>query len=140
MDIFLKDLNIECFSYAYPYGIKNTISDLNLKKRYKIIRTTSKKIEKKAKNGNYYFNNNQIVNAIGLDKKYKHFNEKFFISALTYAKKNNKIIILYAHKPVLTANNEYEVEIKTLENICKFAKENNLVFYTLKDLGEMIKK
>lgn len=139
LKFFLDSLGIKSQSFVYPYGNKNSIFDSKLKNKFKIVRCTSQKIFKKIKLNNFFLSNSNIVYGLGIDKSYKHYDEKFFINALKYAKKNGKIIIFYAHKPVKKSTKTFEVEISTLENICKFVVDNQMRFYTLDDLNKFIK-
>ena len=56
-------------------------------------------------------------------------------SVLRYAKENNKIVILYAHKPVpVAASGEYQTSYLKVQEICKYVKENGMRFYNMRDL------
>ncbi len=92
-----------------------------------------------AKNSNFY-NGKVNVNGVGIDTKYKHFDHNYLIKILNHAKRNNKVVIFYAHKPVLKANKDYEVEMQTLEFICQYIRNNQMQFYTLNDLNKFRNK
>ncbi|MDP5027009.1 MAG: polysaccharide deacetylase, partial [Flavobacterium sp.] len=94
--------------------------------------------KKVADNANFY-NGTRLANGIGIDSNYEHFSLNYLIKVLNYAKKHNKIVVFYGHKPVGKATNEYEVDLKTLEMICQFVVENELKFYTLQELNSLKK-
>jgi len=126
-------------TFAYPFGAKNQTLDFELKKHFKIIRGTSKGNKKITDNSNFY-NGTRTLNGIGIDSNYEHFNLSYLNKVLKYAKKHNKIVIFYAHKPVKSATNEFEVEFQTLNLICNYVVNNNLKFYTMKELYDLKKK
>jgi peptidoglycan-N-acetylglucosamine deacetylase len=138
IEAFKKE-GIEIKSFAYPFGAKTQTLDFELKKHFEIIRGTAKGGKKVADNANFY-NGTRLANGIGIDSNYEHFDLNYIKKVLQYAKKHNKIVIFYAHKPVEKANNEYEVEMKTLQLICEFVKNNQLQFYTLKELNSLKKR
>ncbi len=137
IEAFKKE-GIEIKSFAYPFGAKTQTLDFELKKHFEIIRGTAKGGKKVANNSNFY-NGTQLANGIGIDSNYEHFDLNYIKKVLQYAKKHNKIIIFYAHKPVEKAIEKYEVEIQTLQLICEFVKNNQLQFYTLKELNSLKK-
>ena len=137
IEAFKKE-GIEIKSFAYPFGAKTQTLDFELKKHFEIIRGTAKGGKKVADNANFY-NGTRLANGIGIDSNYEHFDLNYIKKVLQYAKKYNKIVIFYAHKPVGKATNEYEVELKTLEMICQFVVENELKFYTLQELNSLKK-
>jgi peptidoglycan-N-acetylglucosamine deacetylase len=137
IEAFKKE-GIEIKSFAYPFGAKTQTLDFELKKHFEIIRGTAKGGKKVADNANFY-NGTRLANVIGIDSNYEHFDLNYIKKVLQYAKKYNKIVIFYAHKPVGKATNEYEVDLKTLEMICQFVVENELKFYTLQELNSLKK-
>ena len=126
-------------SFAYPFGAKTQTLDSELKKHFKIIRATAGGYKKVRNNSNFY-NGKPILNGIGIDTRYKHFSIKYITKVLNYAKRNNKVVIFYAHKPVTKATANYEVEMKTLEFICQYVRNNQMQFYTLNDLNSLKKR
>jgi peptidoglycan/xylan/chitin deacetylase (PgdA/CDA1 family) len=124
-------------SFAYPYGASNSELDNEMLKQFQIIRGITYGDSFKD-NKNCFFNNNRLVFGLGLDKNYPHFNNSFFISLLKYAKENNKIVIFFAHKPVLRYMNNYETEYETLIEICKYVSTNKMKFYKMSELANFI--
>lgn len=120
-------------SFAYPYGARNSTTDNLLFNEFQIIRGTTYGNSNPALQ-NCYYNNNRLVYGLGIDKNYAHFSIPYFLSLLEYAKNNNKIVIFYAHKPVLNFQNNYETEYQTLIEICNYVKNNNMKFYKMSEL------
>lgn len=137
IEAFKKE-GIEIKSFAYPFGTKTQTLDFELKKHFEIIRGTVKGGKKVADNSNFY-NGTRLANGIGIDSNYEHFSLNYITKVLNYAKKHNKIVVFYGHKPVEKATKEYEVEMKTLEIICQFVVSNQMKFYTLHELNSLKK-
>jgi peptidoglycan/xylan/chitin deacetylase (PgdA/CDA1 family) len=137
IEAFKKE-GIEIKSFAYPFGAKTQTLDYELQKHFKIIRGTAKGGKKVADNANFY-NGTRLANGIGIDSNYEHFSLNYITKVLNYAKKHNKIVVFYGHKPVEKATKEYEVELKTLEMICQFVVSNQMKFYTLRELNSLKK-
>jgi hypothetical protein len=129
----MNENDLKPTSFAYPYGSRNSISDDVLLNEFQIIRGSTFDNSIPATQ-NCYYNNNRLVLGLGLDNFYPHFSISYFISLLEYAKKNNKIVIFYAHKPVPVFKAEYETEYQTLIEICQFVKNNNMKFYKMSEL------
>jgi hypothetical protein len=53
---------------------------------------------------------------------------------LDYAKRKNKILLLFSHKPTLKITANYQTKTKTLELICNYVKQHNMTFYSLSEL------
>lgn len=120
-------------SFAYPFGSRNSTTDNLLLNEFKIIRGTTYGNSNPASQ-NCYYNNDRLVLGLGIDNNYSHFNISYFISLLEYAKNNNKIVVFYAHKPVLSSQNNYETEYQTLMEICSYVQKNNMKFYKISEL------
>ncbi len=133
----LKMMNEDSFhihSFAYPYGSRDAITDTILLHEFNIIRGTTYGSEPPDLQKCYFDDNSRVLFGLGIDNSYSQYNIPYFLSLLEYAKKNNKIVIFYAHKPVLKANKKYETEYKTLIEICNYVKTNNMKFYTVSEL------
>lgn len=125
-------------SFAYPYGCRDCKIDSALLNHFEILRGTTRGKEEPSMH-NCFFCNSRIVYALGIDKIYEHASESYLFELLSYAKKNNKILVVYCHKPKEKVKKSYQVEFSTLEYICKFIRDNDMKFYTLSDLSNMIK-
>lgn len=126
-----KGMNISDFSY--PYGNRDERADQLLLNYFKTLRGTTYGNEAPIYQ-NCYYQNKSLFYGLGIDNSYAHFSVPYFISLLQYAKDNNRIVVFYAHKTVAKATKNYEAEFKTLEEICKFVKNNKMTFYTVSDL------
>ena len=131
----MNDNNLSPTSFAYPYGARNVTTDNLLFNEFQIIRgTTYGNGNGKPASQKCYYNNSRLVFGLGIDKNYAHSSISYFLSLLEYAKNNRKIIIFYAHKPVLNFQNDYEVEYQTLIEICEYIQNNDMKFYKMSDL------
>ncbi|MCF7832509.1 MAG: polysaccharide deacetylase family protein [Candidatus Marinimicrobia bacterium] len=124
-------------SYSYPYGSRSNYIDNELLNYFDILRATSNEFRKPEKS-RCYFNNSRLVYACGLDDHFDHSSEEYFLDLITYAHEEGKIILFYTHKPVETVTGEYQVSFNTLNIICKYAYDNEMTFYTMSDLADMI--
>lgn len=128
-------------SFAYPYGSRDAVTDTILLHEFNIIRGTTYSKEAPYLQRCYFDDKSRVLFGLGIDNSYAQFSIPYFLSLLEYAKKNNKVVIFYAHKPVLKANAQYETEYKTLIEICKYVRDNDMKFYTVSELYlEEIKK
>lgn len=136
MEIMNKyDLYIS--SFAYPYGSRNVEIDEALFDYFKILRGTTYG-RKKPSQHNCYFSKSRIVFGIGIDKHHEHFSENYILKLLSHAKNNKEILIVYCHKPTEIVTSKYQIEIATLELICKYIEDNDMIYYTLSDLYDML--
>lgn len=132
----MSESNLQPTSFAYPYGARNASTDVLLLNQFKILRGTCYGNQNPAAQ-NCFYNKNRLVLGLGIDKNYAHFSIPYFLSILEYAKQNNKIVVFYAHKPVLRFQNNYETEYETLIEICKFVQNNNMKFYKISELKNL---
>lgn len=125
-------------SFAYPFGANTPGIDKALYKHFKMLRRTYSTSKRMKDNSCFFSGNSKTVTGLGIDNSYQHYDLDFFLKILNYAKRNNKIVILYAHKPVQKVTGSYQVDYKTIETICKYVKENNMQFYTLSELHQYL--
>ncbi|AWG21281.1 hypothetical protein FFWV33_06895 [Flavobacterium faecale] len=133
----LEDMRVHALpvhSFAYPYGSHDAITDTLLLHEFNIIRGTTYGSLSPSQQKCYFDNNSRVLLGLGIDNSYPQFSIPYFLSLVEYAKQNNKIVVFYAHKPVLKATGKYETEYKTLIEICKYIKANNMKFYTVSEL------
>lgn len=133
----MKKKNFNVTTFAYPYGERSDELDRALSSKYKIIRGRAFGGEVPEKQDSY-FNESKIVFAFDIDNSHLHFSIPYLLELLDYAKKNNKILILCGHRPVKNVTENYQTKIETLEFICKYMKLNDLKFYTLSDLDNLL--
>ena len=130
----MKQNSFPVHSFAYPYGSRDAVTDTILLHEFNIIRGTTYGKESPNLQRCYFDDKSRVLFGLGIDNSYPQFSIPYFLSLLEYAKKNNKVVIFYAHKPVATATAQYETEYKTLIEICKYVRSNNMRFYTVSEL------
>lgn len=135
----MKRLALHVTSFAYPYGERSEELDKALAPKFNIIRGRAFCGDVPEKEG-CYFRGTKYMYAFDIDNNHVHFSIPYLLELLDYARKENKILILCGHKPVkeLTAN--YQTKIETLAFICKYIELNNMQFYTLSDLDNLMVK
>ena len=123
-------------SFAYPDGARDAALDKELFNYFDIIRGTTYGELPPSKQFCYY-TGNRLIYGLGIDDDYKQFNVAYYKSLMYYAKKHNKIVIFYGHKTVENADENLETPMYALEDICKYAKNNGLKFYTVDDIKKL---
>ncbi|WP_343697830.1 polysaccharide deacetylase family protein [Flavobacterium sp.] len=137
MIVSMKKKDFKVTSFAYPYGMRSELLDKSLSNDFKIIRGRAFGGEIPEKQDSY-FNNSKVVFAFDIDNSHVHFSIPYVLELLHYAKKNNKILLLCGHKPVKEVTENYQTKIETLEFICKYMQLNDLKFYRLSDLDDLL--
>lgn len=132
----MNHYSLKVTSFAYPFGFRNTTIDKVLLDKFKIIRGATYGAEDPSEQ-NCYYNNSRLVYGIGIDTKHPSFSIPYLLKLLNYAKKHHKILIMFGHKPVINATENYQTEMKTLELICKFVKQKHMKYYTLSELENL---
>ena len=130
----MNQKSFEIHSFAYPYGSRDSLTDTILLNEFNIIRGTTYGNEPPHLQRCYFDNKSRVLFGLGIDNNYAQYSIPYFISLLEYAKANNKVVVFYAHKPVLKSKSKYETEYKTLIAICKYIQDNDMKFYTVSDL------
>lgn len=126
----------EIHSFAYPDGARDTELDTELLKHFSIIRGTT--YEEIVPESQFcYYEGKRIVYGLGIDDDYRQFNIPYYKSLMDYAKAHNKIVIFYGHKTVSNADEKLETSLSALEDLCKYAKNKGLKFYTIDDLAKL---
>ncbi|WP_281636521.1 polysaccharide deacetylase family protein [Flavobacterium marginilacus] len=128
--------NIQTF--AYPDGAGAHDAELNneLLKHFSIIRGTT--YEQIPPESQYcYYEGSKVIYGLGIDDDYKQYNIPYFKSLMDYAKAHNKIVIFYGHKTVPDADEKLETPLSALEELCKYAKNKGLKFYTVNELAKL---
>ena len=134
MITLINNVDFSVTSFAYPFGARNVATDNLLLNEFQIIRGTTYGSSNPAIQKCFY-NNDRLVFGLGIDNNYSHFSISYFISLLEYAKNNNKVVIFYAHKPVISSQANYETEYQTLIEICRYVhNNNNMKFYKMSEL------
>jgi len=137
MIVSMKKKSFKVTTFAYPYGERSDALDKALSAKFKIIRGRAFGGEVPEKQDSF-FNNSKIVFAFDIDNSHIYFSIPYILELMDYAKKHNKILLLCGHKPVKNVTENYQVKIETLEFICKYMKLNDLKFYKLSDLDNLL--
>ncbi|MFY8096817.1 MAG: polysaccharide deacetylase family protein [Flavobacterium sp.] len=138
MEMSFKKNGLILNSFAYPFGANTPGIDKALYKHFKMLRRTHSASKRLKENSCFFVENSKTVTGLGIDNSYQHYDLDYFLRVLNFAKKNNRIVVLYAHKPVQKVTGTYQVDYKTVETICKYVKENNMQFYTLSELHQFL--
>jgi peptidoglycan/xylan/chitin deacetylase (PgdA/CDA1 family) len=130
-------------SFAYPFGSRNEETDQLLFNYYNILRGVANSYYwKDASYEKCYFENSPLVYGFCIDESMGYFQHRdynqYITDLLTYARDNNKILILLAHKTVDNINGQYQTKISTLDFICSFIDNNNMNYYTMSELNGMV--
>lgn len=128
--------SLKVTSFAYPFGFRNTTVDKALLNKFKIIRGTTYGKEDPFFQ-NCFFDNTKLVYAIGIDTNHPNFSIPYLLKLLDYAKRKNKILIVFGHKPALKITANYQTKMETLVLICNYVKQHNMTFYTLSELDNL---
>ncbi|MFP9115646.1 polysaccharide deacetylase family protein [Flavobacterium sp. RHBU_3] len=123
-------------SFAYPDGAHNPALDDKLLGQFDFIRGTTYG-ELAPENQFCYYEGKRVIYGLGIDDDYKQFNLPYFKSLMLYAKQHNKILILYGHKTVDNADEKLETPFEALQQICEYAVDNGLKFYTVDELKKL---
>ena len=130
----MNQKSFEIHSFAYPYGSRDSLTDTILLNEFNIIRGTTYGNEPPHLQRCYFDNKSRVLFGLGIDNNYAQYSIPYFLSLLEYAKANNKVVVFYAHKPVLKSKSKYETEYKTLIAICKYIQDNDMKFYNVSEL------
>ncbi len=139
----LKSFGIDTIqSYAYPFGNALPANNILLTKQFTYLRKAT--WNKHQKNSLAFYDNifasktkHRIVNAMGIDYNY-HIKLKSIKRGLKRAKRNNEVLILYAHK-IDSSHQNYTVDPAYLEEIFKLCKEKNIKSIRFMDLDNYFK-
>lgn len=122
-------------SFAYPFGAQNKQLDNRLLGIFNILRgTTYGKVEPRLQN--CFYTGKRVIYGLGIDDNYGN-DISYLKSLMKYAKDHNKIVIFYGHKIVKTATDKYQTPMSKLTEICEFATQNGLIFYTASALATL---
>ena len=83
-----------------------------------------------------YYENSPLVSGLGIDGVAGDSRTNYFLGLLEYARDNNKILVVYAHRPVAEVTGANQTDIRTLLSICNYIRMNNMRFYGLSELDE----
>ncbi|KAF2336953.1 polysaccharide deacetylase family protein [Flavobacterium daemonense] len=132
----MKKDGFDIHTFAYPDGARDAALDTELLKHFDIIRGTTYE-EIRPESQFCYYDDSRVVYGLGIDDDYKQFNIPYYKSLMDYAKAHNKIVIFYGHKTVSNADEKLETPLSALEDLCKYAKNKGLKFYTMDELAKL---
>lgn len=124
--LLFNSLGISPSSFAYPFGEHNAESNTFLSQYFNKIRcmygsANIRKVEK-------------VIGASSIiSSSLKDYKEE-----ILYAKLDSNIWVLLEHKPVLELTGNDTFTFSLLDSICKFVSEQNMRFYTLKEIDSLI--
>lgn len=136
LDLMQAD-GIDVTSFVYPGGVRSDELDSVLYNYFSLLRGTTygqkrpKKQECFLKQGKEKL----LVNGLGIDNHYEHYNMDYYYSLIDYASKNGLAIIFYGHQIKDDNNASYVTSYQTIENICNYAQEKSMQFLTLHELN-----
>ncbi|MBR9998097.1 MAG: polysaccharide deacetylase family protein, partial [Cyclobacteriaceae bacterium] len=111
-------------SFAYPFGSRNEQTDEILLDIFGMLRGVGRGSNYTAAVRNCFFEGSPVVNSFGIDEHTPYFQgldyNQSILDVLTYARDNNKIIVVYSHKTVESVTDSYQTSFATLDMICNF--------------------
>lgn len=135
----MKEKGFQPTSFAFPYGASTPAIRKELLRHFGVVRGTGGTLRQPHKQI-CYFNKHRQVEAFCIDYTSKNFSPTYLTRILNHANRKNAILILYAHRPVENASVMLDVNLSTLEYVCNYVTENNMKFYTLSDLNQLLTK
>jgi len=137
---FMNENNPSPTSFAHPGGMHNDSLDQYLLQKFQILRCVTieqvKPLTKNVEEINEIFikkNKSQIVAGLGIDKQFK-ISEDMLYNALERAGENGETIILYAHCPVDSNAQHYQINKSYIENLILKCEELNLKSYRMSEI------
>jgi peptidoglycan-N-acetylglucosamine deacetylase len=128
--------NIHSFAYPDGAGAHDSKLDDKLLKYFDIVRGTT--YGELPPDVQYcYYEGDRVIYGLGIDDDYRQFNLPYYKSVMLYAKQHHKIVIFYGHKTVDNADEKLETPFEALQQLCEFAVNNGLKFYTVDDLRKL---
>lgn len=123
-------------SFAYPFGSRNSTTDVELLKYFIRLRATaytSNTTRIVDLNKAYYkWQNESLIRGVGIDTEYGNTVDEV-IQGMERAQQSNEVIILYGHTPTYDSP-DYGTPVEKLVSILEAAQTMNLVFYRVSDL------
>ncbi len=139
---FLKVIGIQPKSFSYPYGMNSDSLDTYLLKYFSALRdVTDEQRYARTKNADevdeifYRKGESKIFSSLGIDKNFKIEKDELR-NALKRAGDNNEIIVLYAHCPVDSDAQNYQIETGYLKNLISMIHEFKLNTYTVSEIAQ----
>ena len=138
----IEDSVTPILSAAYVAGIRNKTIDKEMWKYFTFIRSVSESqrhhpvTDLNMLEDIFFHKSDQILQPLCIDE-IQNICSDDIVTLLKRAKKERKIIMFYAHKPVETPKKEHwEISLKVLETIFMTCKSLGLHSYLVKDLQD----
>ena len=131
----MKMEGIEPITFAYPYGTHSQEIDDTLLTYFNVLRSTTYSWVVPEEQSCFY-EGDPVVNGLGTDGVASDSRINYFLGLLEYANDNQKILIVYAHRPVAEVTGSNQTDIRTLMALCDYIRMNKMRFYTLTELND----
>jgi hypothetical protein len=80
-----------------------------------------------------YSSNTSFISGKGIDTSYGDSDDTINAS-ISKARTEDKILILYGHRPVESSTGDYQMSYDRLEKILQYVSDNNMKTYTIAEL------
>ena len=136
----MTNAGFDVVDFAYPSGSDDKNLNVELQKYFLHIRGTAySDIDDPLKDvdGVYYHygSHQKIIHGIGIDDNSYGNSLNDIYHGIARAKKENTILIFYAHMPVKNITGDYQISYNRLEKILMNTSENNLTFYKISEIN-----
>ena len=139
----MEDEGFSVNTFAYPFGRRNEQTDSVLLNYFDILRGVGWGGTMDISEHNCFFDNSPVTFGLGIDTHFPYFQERdynqYILDLLTYARDNDKILIIFSSRIVENVTEDYQTNISTLKTIANFVRENNMRYVTMSELKSMIK-
>ena len=127
----MRSAGLDPDDFAYPYGSDTPAATEALQAYFGHIRVTDDFWDDKIY---YTYGSNQArISGIGIDESYGQSIDTIY-AGITRAQTEDKILSIYGHRPVQTVTDPCQTSLDRLDKILKYASDNNLKFYTVREL------
>jgi len=128
----MKSWGFNPVNFAYPYGSADPAANQALFGYFGHVRG----IHNNNWNDDVYYtygSNTPFIVSMGIDFNYGNSDESIYAGILK-AKVNDKILLIYGHKPVPNNPGQYETSYDRLEKILQYVSDNNMKTYTISEM------
>jgi hypothetical protein len=128
----MREAGLNPDDFAYPGGSDTPAATEALQGYFGHIRDTYYNFDDTVY---YTYGSNQaFIAGIGLDERPYGNTVNTFNNSISRALDEDKVLIVYGHIPVQTVNGDYQTSRDRLNKILKYASDNNVRFYTVREL------
>jgi peptidoglycan/xylan/chitin deacetylase (PgdA/CDA1 family) len=127
----MRDAGLEPSDFAYPGGSDTPSATEALQGYFGHVRDTYYNFDDTV----YYTcgSNQAFIAGVGLDESYGNSINDYY-NGISKAQDEDKVLIVYGHRPVLNVTGDYQTSYDRLGKILKYASDNNVKFYTMREL------